>query len=109
MEDKRTIGGGEVKTRSRCLKQGLGFLCECFKGGSILGAINMLVSDHSPVLIRGGTELPCCFNVRLVEAREHKVGIVSFELGVKILQAISLVNKGVEANAILTVLVANQH
>jgi len=69
----------------------------------------MLVTDDSPVLVGGGTELPGCLNVRLVEARENEVGIVGFELGVQILQTICLVNERVKADAILAVLVANEH
>ena len=63
------------------------------------------VRNDGPIAFGDALKAPGGLEVRLVEAREDVMAVVSLELGVEVLLGVHLVNEGMQANTIFAVLV----
>lgn len=90
-----------VKCRGRLLQS----LEDLARLGDRLRPVFVLVRDDGPVVWSQGRQGPFGLDVRLIEAWEDVVAVVGLELSVQILLHVDLVGEGVDAVAIIAIVV----
>ena len=86
--------------------------CCVIKQRHIVGRVTLcacFVGDNDPVRRALSSKGECCLDAWLLKAREDVVAKVCFKLGIQVLLSIFAVSKRVEAAAVVSVLVEDDH